>query len=142
MLGVKSYSQEHIDGARGRIKAQVGAYKSLAAAAKKAKAAPLEKSLDSFEPVFFNNMVLVLDSFFTHRLRGMEGKDGNPLNEVRVLCSSLVENDGAFGADSTIKMNPAKSILGYEVGDAIHVRQAEFVRLAAAFFAEIEKKYT
>jgi hypothetical protein len=87
-------------------------------------------------------MVLVLDSFFTHRLRGMEGKDGNPLNEVRVLCSSLVENGGAFGADSTIKMNPATSVLGYEVGDAIRVSQPDFVRLAEAFFAEIEKKYT
>jgi len=39
-------------------------------------------------------MVLVLDSSFSHRQRTMELKDGNPLNEVRVLCNSILENDG------------------------------------------------
>lgn len=38
--------------------------------------------LESFEAVFFNNMVLVLDSYFTHRTRAIEGKDGNPMNRL------------------------------------------------------------
>ena len=98
--------------------------------------------MDAFEPVFFNNMVLVLDSFFTHRLRGMEGKDGNPLNEVRVIQISLVENDGRLTVDTTIKLKAATSVLGYDVGDEIRLQEADFTRLAEAYFTEIEKKYT
>jgi hypothetical protein len=142
MLGVKSYSQEYIDACRAKVAAQVAAYDALARAAKKAKAAPLGSAMDAFEPVFFNNMVLVLDSFFTHRLRGMEGKDGNPLNEVRVIQSSLVENDGRLAADTTIKLKAASSVLGYELGDEIQLEEADFTRLAEAYFTEIEKRYT
>ena len=30
----------------------------------------------------FNNMTLVLDRYFVHRLRTVTGKDGNPLNQL------------------------------------------------------------
>jgi len=142
MLGVKSYSQDYVDASRARVDAQVAAYTALERAAKKTKAAPLAKALDGFESVFFNNMVLVLDSYFTHRLRGVEGKDGNPLNEVRVIQSSLVEHDGQLTADKTIKLTAEKSVLGYEVGDTIRLTQADFTRLAEAFFTEIEQRFT
>ena len=142
MLGVKSYTQDHIDAARARVDAAGSRYGAVARAAKKTKAAPLGKALAAFEPEFFNNMVLVLDSFFTHRLRGVEGKDGNPLNEVRILCASLVENDGRLALDKTIKWKPEQSVLGYAAGDEIRVTEADFVRLAEAFFAEIEQKFT
>ena len=39
-------------------------------------------------------MVLQLEYMFVHRLSGLEGKDGNPLTEVRVLCNSLLFNGG------------------------------------------------
>ena len=142
MLGVNSYTQEYIDQCRARVAAQVKTYKAVVSAATKAKSAPVGKALDALEPVFFNNMVLVLDSYFTHRLRGMEGKDGNPLNEVRVLCTSMLEHANVMQAEKTIKMNPATSVLGYDVGDEIRVSQADFGRLSDAYFAEIEAKYT
>ncbi len=88
---------------------------------------------------------------FVHRLSGIEGKDGNPLNEVRVLCNSLLLSEGKLQVDklpgwpnsavSSLTLPPEKSLLGLEVGDDVKLSEAEFVRLSKAFFAEIEKKY-
>lgn len=40
-----------------------------------------------------------VESDFVHRSRTLERKDGSSLNEVRVLCTSLMSNDGALEAD-------------------------------------------
>jgi hypothetical protein len=114
----------------------VSAYQALVVAVRnQAKAA-----IDSFEPHFFNNMVLALDSYFLHRARALEKKDGNPLNEVRILCNSMTNNN-KMCADKTIKFDPAKFVLKYRIGDKIKLKEADFVRLSSAFFAEIERKY-
>jgi hypothetical protein len=55
--------------------------------------------------------------FLVHRARGLEGKDGNPLNEVRMLCDSILQKDGVMTADKTIKFDPAKSVLRLQPGD-------------------------
>ena len=102
---------------------------------------PLYAAAESFESVFFNNMVLVLDSYFTHRMRGIEGKNGNPLNEVRVLCNSMLENNDTMAANTTIKMDPAKSVLKYRIGDKIRLNERDFLLISKAFFAEIESRY-
>ena len=73
MLAVSKYPKEYIDAARARIDADFAAYKKLGSPPK------------AFEHAFFNNMLLALDRYFVHRVRMNEGKDGNPLNEVRVL---------------------------------------------------------
>jgi hypothetical protein len=104
------------------------------------------------EATFFNNLVLILDDLFVHRLRTVEGKDGNALNEVRVLCNSILNNRSVMTADnvsameafaglSAIKLSPAKSVLKYQAGDEIKLNDANFPRLCQAFFAEIERKY-
>ena len=139
MLGKNSYPKDYIKASRARVDAQVSAYKSFV---KKAKKSAGDAAVATFEPVFFNNMVLTLDSYFTHRLRTVEGKDGNPLNEVRVLCASILENDGVMGSDKTIKMKPENTVLQLAVGDKINVTEADFVRLADAYFAEIEAKFS
>src|SRR5258707_8110357 len=88
MLGMSRYAKDYIAACRSRVDADLSAYRSLMAAARKETASDqLGCAIDAFEAAFFNNMVLLLDYFFVHRLRGVEGKDGNPLNEVRVLSN-------------------------------------------------------
>jgi hypothetical protein len=38
-------------------------------------------------------------------------------------------------------MNPASSVLKYQLGDEIRLTERDFVLLFEAFFADIEKKY-
>ncbi len=144
MLGVSSYSQDYVDTCRARVASQVAAYDRLIAAARAGStdgATGLDDAIDAFEPAFYTTMVLTLDNCFCHRLRGKEGKDGNPLNEVRVLCSSMLHNESVFTPDKGIKLRPDASILGHDAGDAVSVRGADFARLSDAFFAELELRF-
>jgi hypothetical protein len=129
MLSENSYKREYIEACRARIAAQVAAYDQLSAVD------------PDFEPAFFNNMVIVLGGYFANRMRGMEGKDGNPLNEVRVLTNSMMNNDERLAADSTISWDASRTVLGLHVGDRIALTRDDFVRLSDAFFAELEAKY-
>jgi hypothetical protein len=95
-----------------------------------------------FEAVFFSHMVVALDRYFVHRTRGREGKDGNPLNEVRMLCNSILEHEGVLTTDKTIKYDPAKTVLAIAIGTPIRLKETDFNRLAAAFFAEMEKRFS
>lgn len=128
MLGVKTYSKEYVAQARARTAADIEAFKTAGAG-------------PDLEHRYFNNLVLALELSFVHRLRGVEGKDGNPLNEVRVLAQSLMENNGVLTVDKTIKWAPDTSVLGYAPGDAIRIGAADFARLAEAFFAGIESRF-
>lgn len=140
MLAVTNYSQKYIEDCRLRMEAQLAAYRAVTKVGKtggpKARAA-----LDAFEPLFFNNLVLVLDQYFVHRTRAVEGKDGNPLNEVRMLCSSILQNRGVLAADKTIKYRPDSSVLKLAVGDEIRLTEAQFAELFRAFFAEVKRKF-
>jgi hypothetical protein len=81
-------------------------------------------------------------SHFVHRLRKAEGKDGNPANEVRVLATSIMENDGRLVAEKTIRLRPETSVLGYAPGDEIALDEAAFTRLADGYFAEVQTRFT
>jgi len=124
MLARNTYEQEYIDACRARVGADLDAIGAGADAR------------------VYNDLVMLLDYFFVHRTRNLEGKDGNPINEVRVIGNSLLENNGVMAAEKQIKLDPAKSVLGYAPGDQIAVDEAGFRRLAAAFFDEIERRYT
>ena len=114
MLCVNNYTQKYIDECRSKVEFQISVYKNLittAGSKNVTNETKLNAAIESFEPVFFSNMVLVLDNYFVHRSRTMEGKDGNPLNEVRILCNSMMNNNNKMCTDKTIKFNPAKSVL-------------------------------
>jgi len=144
MLCVNSYPKDYINQCRSRMESQLAAYNVLVTTAREktgTSKSAINSAVDSFEPLFFNNLVVVLDGFFVHRSRTLEKKDGNPLNEVRMLCNSILQNHGVMSADKTIKYNPSKSTLKIQVGDEIKLTESDFVLLFKAFFAEIETKF-
>ncbi|HEV7760642.1 MAG TPA: hypothetical protein VGO78_16675 [Acidimicrobiales bacterium] len=137
MLGVSSYPQAFVDGCRQRLDTLLRTYDELQAAA----GADAGDAASAFEAQFFANLVLVLDHSFMHRLRGVEGKDGNPLNEVRLLTGSLLEHDGVLTAEKTIKYDAGRAVVGIALGDEIRLDEKSFRLLADAYFAEIEKRF-
>jgi hypothetical protein len=137
MLGMKTYPQDYVDACRRRVAAQVAAYRELSSVA----GPEAGSALAAFEPELFNNLVLVLDSCFVHRLRTVEGKDGNPLNEVRVVVGSLLLHGGVMTMDKAIKLRPETSVLGLAEGDTIALTEGDFGKLAEAYFAEIERRF-
>lgn len=126
MLARNTFPLDYIESCRRRVDAQVATWK-----------AGVKKPSAEAETVFFNNLVLVLELAFVHRLRGREGKNGNPLNEVRLLAASLLENDGRLVADKQIKLKPETSVLGLAVGDEIALTEADFARLSDAYFTSM-----
>ena len=111
MLCVNKYKLDYVNLCRAKMEAQLRAYRAL----------PKSVARAEFEPLFLSHLVLAMDAFFTHRSRGLEGKDGNPLNEVRMICNSVLTNDGVLVADKTIKWNPESSVLKLQAGSRIRL---------------------
>lgn len=93
-----------------------------------------------FERRFFEHTIPALDRYSVQRGRTKEGKDGNPLNEVRMLCDALMENQGRMCANETTRYRPERSILRFWAGDEIRLNADDFARRSAAFFDRIERK--
>jgi hypothetical protein len=128
MLCMTTYPQEYVDSCRARVETAAAAFPQLDADADR-------------EPIWFNNLVIVLEACFVHRARAQELKDGNPVNEVRLLAASLLTNGGRLLADKQIRLDPDRSVLGLRVGDPIALTASDFDRLAKAYLAEIEIKF-
>jgi hypothetical protein len=128
MLAVSTYSQDYVDACRARMRETLDAYRTV-------------RDTAAFEPQFLAHMVIALDAYFVHRVRNKELKDGNPLNEVRLLATSIMSNDAVLVADTQVKLTPESSILGLAPGDPIVLDADDFARLSEAYFDEIECKY-
>lgn len=129
MLSVKSYPQDYVAQCRARFSSIVARFSDA------------DTRHPGNEPLVFNTLVLALDNCFCHRMRGQEGKYGNPLNEVRMLANSIMNNGDRLMADSTIKYDPAKAVLGYGIGEPIAIDADAFGRLASAFLDEINRRF-
>ena len=136
MLGRKTYSQEELDRGRSAIDRQLTRYRALVDDLPAGST-----SRADFEAEFLNNLVLVLDRFYVHRLRGVAGKDTNPLNEVAMIAESVVVADGVLTSGTIAKYVPEKAVVQLKVGDRIRLSLDDVERLAAAFFAELERRY-
>jgi hypothetical protein len=141
MLGRKDYTKQELDNATTAINKQISAYKKLAKAVEATSDPKAASALNAFAPVLFNNMTLVLDRYFVHRLRQVTGKDGNPLNEVELLTESLMNNDGVLRGNNVVKFVPERSVLKLNIGDRIRLSVADFEHLAKAFLADIQRKF-
>jgi hypothetical protein len=136
MLMRGDYPTTYVDAVRAMVAANVASYTELC----------LPEGND-FERGYVHQLLLALDSYFTHRGRGQEGKDGNPLNEMRMITDSLQGNDAhgpivpLLAANSTIKYKPENTVLGLEIGDPLDLSVAEYEKLAVAFLDELEKKF-
>ncbi len=135
MLAASTYPQDYVDDCRAAVAAQLETYDTLAATAD-------EGALAAFAPRFFAHMTLALDAYFMHRQRGKEGKDGNAMNEVRLLCAAIMEHGAALQADKQIKLKPETSVLGLAAGDVIVLDRDGFGRLADAYFDAIAAAFT
>ena len=141
MLGRKNYDPEELDNAKTAVEQQLAAYKKLAKAVDGSSDPQVKAALEALEPLLFNDMVLVLDRYFVHRVRAVTGKDGNPLNEVELMADSLMNNGGVLRGNNVIKLVPEQSVLKLDIGDRIRLNAAQFDRLAKAFFSEVESKF-
>ena len=128
MLGMRTYPQEYIDACRDRVDAQVAEFRALS------------NVPEAFATAYFADLVIVIDAMFTHRLRTVEGKNGTPLNEVRVLAESLMQGD-VLVADPSIRWRADEMVLGLAAGDVIALTEKDFTRLCEAYFAEIESTF-
>ena len=134
MLGRNSYPAAQVAQARKDFADMAAAWRTVAA-----NAAPSARALAEVQ--VFNQMVVALEGWFVHRLRGIEGKDGNAMNEVRLLALGVTTNGGLFPTDPTIRWKPDASVTGYQVGDRIAMSEDVFSRLAAVFLDGVAKAF-
>lgn len=139
MLGRKDYTRDELDNGKAAVGRQLAAHETLAeaiAADEEAAAA-----FEAFDGQLFNNLMLMLDRLYVHRVRAVTGKDTNPLNEVELICESLINNGGVFEPGKVVKYKQDESVLKLAPGDEIHLSAAGFERLSAAFFTELEARF-
>jgi len=90
----------------------------------------------------WNQLVPALDRWFSLRNPKVEGRDGNPINEVRVIAESVTEHGSVMTVPRGIKLASEASVLGFEPGEEISLDGDAFERLFDAFLAEVEAKFT
>ena len=138
MLMRADYPAEYVADVRAQVAANVASFEALGLT---------PEQREAFEPGYVQQLLLALDSYFTHRGRALEGKDGNPLNEVRMITDSIQGNDGrgpifpVLAPSSTIKYRPERSVLGLEIGDSLDLDIAAYQKLAFAFLDEVESRF-
>lgn len=137
---VDKYALDYVDACRTRFTILVSAFEALSSTVG-ATDSRQRVAMAAFEPHVFNNMLVALEAHFVHRAQLTAAKEGNPLDEVRMLVTSIMNNDSVLTGDASIPYDPAKSVLKLKIGDTIRLDVSAFSELAAAFLAEITARY-
>lgn len=135
MLARSTYDQQQIATARTAFAEVLAQWRAVAAASSGAARREAEAQV-------FAQMVVAMDGWFVHRARAVEGKNGNPLNEVRLLAEGITANGGRFPAVGPIRWHAAASVTGLDVGDPILLTETLFARLAEAFMDEMAARFS
>jgi hypothetical protein len=135
MLAQKTYPTEHIDRCRHTITKHISAYRTAVANTKPADRA-------AFEQLYCRDLVVLLDAWFMHRTRAVEGKDGNPANEVRMLAASIIHHNDVLTADTTIRYRATDSVTQLDIGDTINLTIDQTTELVTAYLDTITQRFT
>ena len=137
MLSVNAYPADYVTASRARFAALLKAYRHLT------DGPSTDPGADDveFEPRFIGSVIVSLDASFVHRVRAQEGKDGNPLNEIRMLADSILTNDGILAPHTTIKYVAERSVAGIEIGEPINPTIDTMEALIDAVHDEIQTRY-
>lgn len=134
--------QDYLNACRARVESQVAFFREFAGAVSRVDAREergLEPMLESLEADYFNNLVIVLDAYFSGR-RPETIAPGPAATEVAALRASLVEGEGELLPEAAAQIDEGRSVLGLKAGDSIRLTAQSFARLADAYFAEIERR--
>jgi hypothetical protein len=88
----------------------------------------------------WNQLVPALDRWFAIRNPKAEGRDGNPINEVRAIAEAVTEHGSVMAVPKGIRLGAETSVLGFEPGEEISLDGDAFERLFDAFLAEVEAR--
>src|SRR5712675_2853751 len=69
------------------------------------------------ESTAWNQLVPALDRWFSLRNPKLEGRGGNPLNEVRAIAESVTEHGAVMTVPKGIGLAPETSVLGFAEGE-------------------------
>jgi len=135
---VNAYPADYVTASRARFAALLDAYRHLT------DGPSTDPRADNaeFEPRFIGSVIVSLDASFVHRVRAQEGKDGNPLNEIRMLADSILTNDGILAPNTTIKYVAEHSVAGIEIGEPINPTIDAMAALIVAVHDEIQTRYS
>lgn len=129
------FDTAYVDSVAARVAAQITHFRSVA------PRLGMDAEAKGFAHGFFNHLLLSLDRYFVFRSQVIEGFNGNPLNEVRMLSAALTRGDGVLMADPSISYMAGGSVLGYQIGDAVQLDDAQFEALFTAFIGELTTRF-
>ena len=134
MLGRQTCPSAQITACRAEMTAMAATWRAVAKTSQAAARVEAEVQV-------FNQMAVALEARFVHRLRGVEGKDGNPMHELRLLALGVTTNGSYFPSDHSLTWQPEASVTGYRAGDKIRLSEAVFSRLVPAYLDAVATKF-